>query len=1640
MTYQDKIKVGIGRTQLQVNVDNSFPIAGDTVSLMTKTKWAQQMQFDAVKAIGVAETIIKDNSSQQEMININITGGGDLVQTVTARNKSYSTVVNQLIMAMDRQILPYFDVAVAEICRVGETSRISVRSENGYLLTREHAIVARIYREDTEVNPVKILNFSSTTDEDFCEFVFISVSDRGIYDVEVDLTDIETGVTITKRINKLITVTPRLAARPTASQIANNEYAEIVADAKHGAVLKMYSTGENDLYCVFELVEGQTDNDSGYYTNLDISKIPSGKSAYTVILKSNSNKGKYYSRVLLTGSTDVSQSNANGTPQFSYEIPLVFTVDQDTPLTIWGVFYSAVNYAGCIRNTVWDGRGYYNLFKGIKFDRFSDDLFWEDAFMLLNGTSDVELFEIEISNCGFTAVTSKTDPTAANPQFWYGNFEEKNFVWHHSYIHDTSGEGCYLGYFTGGAKKNVVYTGKTTSFKNLVGETVTYTNGYQYTQRAHSMERLRLYRNKFERLGYDGIQISNARQSSVCYNIIDGGAIRNDADQSSGASLQSMDGKIYNNIIISYNGPGMQLGPLTDLEVFNNIVNTDSATDAIQFLFETENPDQNPTDGPTGVINDTTVTKIHNNVLVSGGITANGRNTVQMRKIYFIDNLMVNNGINFSNMTEETIQVWNNNMRGNAVYTLDDFKHKLQELKIADRNNSDFMIGNNSALVSMGVGLYFKFDFRGYKNWFPNIYPAGAYMGKYLNPEIEVVNLLLRGIAINKGAISTNLPDLSIVLDYVGIAMEYRIGLEPSLSDGAWKPLTSTSINYTLNNEYGERRVYVQIRNMTEISAISSSVINFVYAPTILMGVKINNAEESTIFDKVAIEMTYMLATPDQYMISESNLFEGAQWQTFTPIADYVIDGVSRDVVVYVKVKTGDIESEIKSASIRYTSTIVYKDIKIEIPVSEIGANVQVTFPNLKYDKKFAYSWTTDDSLASVYSRMFNYINKKWVDDSEVYHDGMPHTTGMIPSKYLCFTDGCGRDVRFGLNSGFISHLNGKTPTLEYDYSGSQYFHLKEMRKFIDFGNGLQNHGAGGYNDQGPNEAIRICNEEANNKLGFTPFLLLLPGEVDQKIWTDAGKEIGDVYQLTGAKNESCALDLLTDSLFKDKQNFMHRYTYDTFTLELLKEKIAFAFNQNNAHLMNFGGHNIVTNDSKFIDWNITVKPFLEYLYTTYGKGGNDSVWFAPLAEIYEYLFVRHFSRITTSIDGTNVVISIKIAQMKNFRQGDFSLKLSGGNMDGVSTIEADKSLYYLGKNLQADGSLLINISDNASLATLAEKYVHIFETTPSNDTMEDAEYMISRLSPHLKIPYQHRIDALNVPFSLADITINNGNATTTKREVSIQVIYTGFTVPLKYRLGETSNLTDIEWSDFAEPINHTLTETLGNKTIYCQIKSQNGEESEIKSNTVILVLVGSRKSIVSLGYNQAEIPNTTVGYSVFDSVTGITKFQSQTAIANARRIYDIEGVSIGTATPSSVISSMITPTNYKGAITGDNSGVFPDVYLEHNSVYGNSAKNGVNITFSIPAGSYKIRILQNTINKNTIKEGAIYYKAVTDTDDVPILIPASGIIDNIHNLSTPVTVAVGVSGMLKIEWGVSGIDSSWYYAPLNIIEIEEVK
>ena len=137
----------------------------------------------------------------------------------------------------------------------------------------------------------------------------------------------------------------------------------------------------------------------------------------------------------------------------------------------------------------------------------------------------------------------------------------------------------------------------------------------------------------------------------------------------------------------------------------------------------------------------------------------------------------------------------------------------------------------------------------------------------------------------------------------------------------------------------------------------------------------------------------------------------------------------------------------------------------ISIPLTELGISsadeITVEMPALKYDKKFALSWTTDDSILGIYCYLHKYINKKYIDDVYNYHDGMTPSTGFIPTRILCSTDGCGNDVRFRVDSGWVSYNSKGSDGIHSDSFPYQYVRWSEMVTFLDFMNTAMNHGGG---------------------------------------------------------------------------------------------------------------------------------------------------------------------------------------------------------------------------------------------------------------------------------------------------------------------------------------------------------------------------------------------------------------------------------------------------------------------------------------------------------------------------------------------------------------------------------------------------
>lgn len=176
-----------------------------------------------------------------------------------------------------------------------------------------------------------------------------------------------------------------------------------------------------------------------------------------------------------------------------------------------------------------------------------------------NLSSDVEINNIEISGAGFAGIMGKTDPWCGNPATWRSSgYVLDNLKIHHNYIHNTGGEGIYLG-FTGGYK---IQSNRICNGTPIFG---------------HWLDNLEIYDNILEDIGWDGIQVNLGRQNCKIYNnyISDYGT-KNVHFQNFAMSIGGGVYEIYNNEMVNLpggDGQGIQLiSGDSGTKIYNNVI------------------------------------------------------------------------------------------------------------------------------------------------------------------------------------------------------------------------------------------------------------------------------------------------------------------------------------------------------------------------------------------------------------------------------------------------------------------------------------------------------------------------------------------------------------------------------------------------------------------------------------------------------------------------------------------------------------------------------------------------------------------------------------------------------------------------------------------------------------------------------------------------------------------------------------------------------------------------------------------------------------------------------------------------------------------------------------------------------------
>ncbi len=176
-----------------------------------------------------------------------------------------------------------------------------------------------------------------------------------------------------------------------------------------------------------------------------------------------------------------------------------------------------------------------------------------------NFSTDIEIDHIEISSAGFAGIMAKTDPYCNDPDTWRVNgFVLENLDIHHNYIHDTGGEGIYVG-FTGGYKIN---SNRSCNGTKIFG---------------HWLENVDIHHNIIEDVDWDGIQLNLIRENGkIRDNYINNYGRDNVYYQDFAMSIGGGIYEVYNNTMIngsSGNGQGIQfISAESGTKVYNNVI------------------------------------------------------------------------------------------------------------------------------------------------------------------------------------------------------------------------------------------------------------------------------------------------------------------------------------------------------------------------------------------------------------------------------------------------------------------------------------------------------------------------------------------------------------------------------------------------------------------------------------------------------------------------------------------------------------------------------------------------------------------------------------------------------------------------------------------------------------------------------------------------------------------------------------------------------------------------------------------------------------------------------------------------------------------------------------------------------------
>jgi hypothetical protein len=405
-------------------------------------------------------------------------------------------------------------------------------------------------------------------------------------------------------------------------------------------------------------------------------------------------------------------------------------------------------------------------------------------------------------------------------------------------------------------------------------------------------------------------------------------------------------------------------------------------------------------------------------------------------------------------------------------------------------------------------------------------------------------------------------------------------------------------------------------------------------------------------------------------------------------------------------------------ANFKNNEVVIPKLVTITFATAPTTVTIKPTF--YRYNKTFAMSWGFDNGNLDAYQTAVAMYNGGTV----VYKDG---TTLSYPG--LSYTDGTGSKKQFAgtlnLNMSNVANIDSPVDFMNYimlqdayvkgfDLSNNGYtnrsastsaWSTNQATKDIEILNEIDSN----YTSLKDNTGIKFQNfSPPNNDANYDPYSVSYINSGKMKVSCSLNNATSKYGHDTG----------LTAEYWIEQKGLGFSRDYATWS-DALVTRTASDFDVINNKLTSVGNqHAWFTFGTKKVGQTESVTPasgtqrylsfkwLMEGLESRYGTSGNDTMWFASINDVYEYMVCARDAKIKTIKNGSKVNVTFDFSSIpQEFRTHSLSLLV---NSDAAIT-----SITYTGFDEQ---SSLINykgLGSNTALINIG--YKPIYEKTLNN-------------------------------------------------------------------------------------------------------------------------------------------------------------------------------------------------------------------------------------------------------------------------------------------------------------------------------------